>query len=199
MKNLCLLLISLTVIPMLWFSSCAKTEDNNDGIKPVIDSLSFRFNANDTINKNGTIIKINDSTSINKELDTLVIGKMLYMSGKFSSNKVNGLSGYKVELWYRLRNDSLNKEIDEKLKAIGRSIFGLTDADIWNNKLMTIPDSISRTERGKYVQDTTVFYSPIEGDCKVNVVCGDIYGNRDSIQFPVRLLSRKSIYDSRSK
>lgn len=198
MKNLCLLLIGLTIIPILWFSSCAKTEDNNDGIKPVIDSLSFRFNANDTINWEGTFIKINDSTSRKKEPDTLVIGKMLYMSGKFSSNKINALSGYKVELWYKLMNKD-KKEIDEKLRAIGKSIFGQTDADIWNNRLMTIFDTISKIEKGKNGQDTTVLYSPIAGEYKVNVVCGDIYGNRDSIQFPVRLLTRESIYNSRKK
>ncbi|MDR1707065.1 MAG: hypothetical protein LBR46_03590 [Prevotella sp.] len=196
MKNLCLLLIGLTIIPMLWFSSCAKTEEDNDKIAPVIGIV--RFNSNDTINWKGIIIKINDSTFTNRELDTLTIGKVLYLSGKFSSNKDNALSGYKAELWYKSRSKNL-KERDDTLKAIGKSIFGMTDADIWNNRLMTIPDSISRTERGKNVQDTTVFYFPIEGDYKVNVVCGDIYGNRDSIQFPVRLLSRKSIYDSRNK
>ncbi|MFV0537677.1 MAG: hypothetical protein ACK5M3_09930 [Dysgonomonas sp.] len=198
MKNLCLLLIGLTIIPMIWFSSCVKTEDNNDGIKPVIDSLSFRFNANDTINWEGTFITINDSTSRNKELDTLVIGKMLYMSGKFSSNKLNALSGYKVELWYKLTNKT-KKEIDAKLIAIGKSIYGQTDADIWNNRLMTILDTISKIEKGKNGQDTTVLYFPIAGDYKVNVVCGDIFGNRDSIRFPVRLLSRESIYNSRNK
>lgn len=196
MKNLCLLLIGLTIIPMLWFSSCAKTEEDNDKIAPVIGIV--RFNSNDTINWKGIIIKINDSTFTNRELDTLTIGKVLYLSGKFSSNKDNALSGYKAELWYKSRSKNL-KERDDTLKGIGKSIFGMTDADIWNNRLMTIPDSISRTERGKNVQDTTVFYFPIEGDYKVNVVCGDIYGNRDSIQFPVRLLSRKSIYDSRNK
>ncbi|MFT4222700.1 hypothetical protein [Dysgonomonas sp.] len=196
MKNLCLLLIGLTIIPMLWFSSCAKTEEDNDKIAPVIGIV--RFNSNDTINWKGIIIKINDSTFTNRELDTLTIGKVLYLSGKFSSNKDNALSGYKAELWYKSRSKNL-KERDDTLKAIGKSIFGMTDVDIWNNRLMTIPDSISRTERGKNVQDTTVFYFPIEGDYKVNVVCGDIYGNRDSIQFPVRLLSRKSIYDSRNK
>lgn len=183
---------------MIWFSSCVKTEDNNDGIKPVIDSLSFRFNANDTINWEGTFITINDSTSRNKELDTLVIGKMLYMSGKFSSNKLNALSGYKVELWYKLTNKT-KKEIDAKLIAIGKSIYGQTDADIWNNRLMTILDTISKIEKGKNGQDTTVLYFPIAGDYKVNVVCGDIFGNRDSIRFPVRLLSRESIYNSRNK
>lgn len=196
MKNLCLLLIGLTIIPMLWFSSCAKTEEDNDKIAPVIGIV--RFNSNDTINWKGIIIKINDSTFTNRELDTLTIGKVLYLSGKFSSNKDNALSGYKAELWYKSRSKNL-RERDDTLRAIGKSIFGMTDADIWNNRLMTIPDSISRTERGKNVQDTTVFYFPIEGDYKVNVVCGDIYGNRDSIQFPVRLLSRKSIYDSRNK
>ncbi len=198
MKNLYLLLISLTIIPMLWFSSCAKTEDNNDGIKPVIDSLSFRFNANDTINWKGTFITINDSTSRKKEPDTLVIGKMLYMSGKFSSNKINALSGYKVELWYKLMNKD-KKEIDEKLRAIGKSIFEQTDADIWNNRLIIIPDSISRTEENEAGINEPVIYKPIEGVDTLNVVCGDIYGNIDSIQFPVRLMSRKSIYDSRNK
>lgn len=197
MKNLCLLLIGLTIIPMLWFSSCAKTEDNNDKTPPVISNI--RINANDTINWQGTIIKINDSTAINKEPDTLVIGKMLYMSGKFSSNKINALSGYKVELWYKSENKKFGKERDDTLRAIGKSIFGQTDADIWNNRLGLILDSISRAEKGKNGQDTTVLYSPIAGDYKVNVVCGDIYGNRDSIQFPVRLLTRESIYNSRKK
>lgn len=197
MKNLCLLLIGLTIIPMIWFSSCAKTEDDNDKITPVISNV--RFNANDTINWQGSIIKINDSTSINKELDTLVVGKILYLSGKFSSNKINALSGYKVELWYKSENKKFGKERDDTLRAIGKSIYGLTDADIWNNRLALILDSISRAEKGKNGQDTTVFYFPITGDYKVNVVCGDIYGNRDSIQFPVRLLLRESIYNSRKK
>lgn len=197
MKNLCLLLISLIVIPVLWFSSCAKTEDNNDNISPVIDSLSIRFNFNDTIKWQGTSITIND-TLTKEGQDTLVIGKVIYMSGRFFTNKERALSGYKVDLYYKLINKS-QKEINNTLTAVGASIFGKTDTIIRMNRLITIPDFTSIMEDNESGVKTPVIYSPVEGDYTLNVVCGDIYGNRDSLQFPVKLLSRKSIYDSRKK
>jgi hypothetical protein len=181
---------------MLWFSSCAKTEDNNDGIAPVISNI--RFNSNDTINWEGTIIKINDSTSTSRELDTLVIGKILYMSGYFSTNNTKALSGYKVELWYKLINSDM-EVLDDTLTAIGKNIYGMTEADIWNNRLIQIPDSVSRTEENEAGIDVSVIYKPIAGDYTVNVACGDIYGNKDSTLFSIRLLSRETIYNSRNK
>lgn len=195
MRNLCLLLIVLTIIPMLWFSSCAKSEDNNDSIKPVIESI--RFNFNDTIMWQGTGITIND-TLTKQGQDTIVIGKILYMSGHFYTNKDHALSGYKVDLWYKLINKD-QKVIDGILTGVGAGIFGRTDTIIRMNRLVTIPDSISKTEKNEAGIDVSVIYKPVEGEHTLNVVCGDIYGNRDSLQFPVKLLSRKSIYNSRKK
>ncbi|GAB6007979.1 hypothetical protein [Dysgonomonas reticulitermitis] len=197
MKNLCLLLISLTIIPMIWFSSCTKTEDNNDNIPPVIDSLSIRFNFNDTIKWQNTSITIND-TLTKEGQDTLVVGKVIYMSGRFFTNKERALSGYKVDLYYKLINES-QKEINDTLTAVGAGIFGKTDTIIRMNRLITIPDFISIMENNESGVKVPVIYYPVEGDHTLNVVCGDIYGKRDSIQFPVKLLSRKSIYDSRKK
>jgi hypothetical protein len=182
---------------MLWFSSCAKTNNSNDNIPPVIDSLSIRFNFNDTIKWQGTDITINDTLTKERQ-DTLVIGKMIYMSGRFFTNKERALSGYKVNLYYKLINRS-RKERYDTLTAVGAGIFGKTDTIIRMNRLIMIPDSISIKEKNESDVEVPVIYYPMEGNYKVNVVCGDIYSNRDSIQFPVKLLSRKLIYDSRKK
>jgi hypothetical protein len=180
---------------MLWLSSCAKTEDNNDNIPPVIENI--RFNFNDTIKWQGTSITIND-TLTKEGQDTLVVGKVIYMSGRFFTNKERALSGYKVDLYYKLW-DKKDKIRNDTLTSVGVSIFGRSDTTIWLNRLITISDSTSIMENNESGVKVPVIYYPIEGDHTLNVVCGDIYGKRDSLQFPVKLLSRKSIYDSRKK
>lgn len=195
MKNFCLFLICLIIFPMLYFSSCAKEENNNDGVKPKISEVMF--NSNDTIMWKGTAIRINHPAT-KEEMDTLVIGKLAYMSGRFTSNKEKALSGYKVEFYFKMKNKDTGEVIDDTLRAVGTTIYGKNDTIVKRNNLVLIPDTTSisivvdgKTEKGMYY--------PVEGEYKINIVCGDIYGNRDSIQHDVRLLSRRSIYDSRNK
>jgi len=181
-------------LPAVWFSSCAKEENDNDGVPPRISDI--RFNLKDTIVFNETSITIN-GTATKGETDTLVIGKLAYIAGHFSTNKDSVLSGYAVFLYVKMYNK--NKVINDTLRAVGGNIFGRTDVIISRNNLITIPDSISKREKTAAGADTTSIYYPQEGDYVAEIKCGDIYGNRDSISHPIRLMSRQSIYDSRTK
>lgn len=188
MKNLCLAIIFLTVVPMVWFSSCAKVE-SDDTQNPVVSEV--RFNTDDTIMWKGDTIRINSSknTSENR-IDTLVIGKIIYMTARFTDNVA--LSGYIV------RMDSVQPSIQKKdsafiFKTTGLNIFRKTDTIIKLNKLIQIPDTLSG--RNAKVR------KPVRqgDDYKMWVVVGDMANNRDSISPRVKLLTRDSIYQIRKK
>jgi hypothetical protein len=190
MKNFRLSLILLIVLSVLSYSSCAKDDNDNDGIEPQISDI--RFNFNDTIMWEDTAITIND-TLTKETMDTLVIGKIAYMSGRFTTNKDNALSGYKVIFNFKMK-DRKDNIVDTFLVAVGANIFGQTDISISRNNLLILPDSILRREESE-----NIYYYPMEGEANLDIACIDIYGNLNSITHPVKLLSRETIYNSRSE
>lgn len=183
------------LIPVIYFSSCAKDENDDDKERPRI--VYAHINVNDTLyvaDKNITI-KLNDSLSSNHEIDTLTIGKWVYINAKFHDDK--GLSTFKVET--RLRYVSKTgtegeKILDTLFVKLGRNIFGKDTIEVAQNRLMQIPDTITR----KY-DNIPVKLGLVANDYPFKVVCLDISGKRDSIQVPVRVIHRKTIYDGRFK
>ncbi|MDR0824982.1 MAG: DUF4625 domain-containing protein [Prevotella sp.] len=196
MKNFCLILIILIIVPAAWFSSCSGSDDYNDNEKPVISNV--RFNSNDTIIYNNETITINDSlnTEANR-IDTLVIGKIVYLTARFQDNLA--LSGYKVALDSVLENRGNGKDSAYTFYALGANIFGekrdVKDTIIRRNNLLTIPNFFLRAKTNETV--------PIrEGEYSMKVVCGDKYGgenSRDSVISKVMLFSRETIYNIRKK
>lgn len=198
MKKFNVFLLSIFLIPTLYFSSCAK-EDDDDFEVPSI--LYARMNMHDTLyTKDAIKITLNDSTIVGYEIDTVVIGKWLFIDAAFL-DKGRGLSSFKVETELRYKyggNNSENLEMykDSILKIMrrGNNIYGRDTAFIYGNRLVKIADSISRNYNG-----TSVPLKLVEGDYDTKIVCMDIAGNKDSIEFPVRYLSRSSVIKARQK
>lgn len=200
MQKFSLSIIFLILVPALYFSSCAEDENKDDNERPKI--VYARINVNDTLyvtdsiySKEAVILGLNDSLSINHKIDTLTIGKWVYINAEFHDDK--GLSTFKVET--RLRYASEVGTEDEKILdtlfiKLGRNIFGKDTIEVTRNRLMLIPDTIIR----KY-DNIPVKLGLVPNDYPFKVVCLDISGKRDSIQFPVRLLFRKTIYEDRFK
>jgi len=204
MRKFSLFIILAIVSPTLYFSSCAKVDDVDDNIRPVI--MYAMMNVNDTLykrNSDGTaeVIKLNDSTNLNHQIDTLVIGKWLYISAQFIDNYK--LSTFKVEtnLRYRYKGDPVENQESDTYKdsilevvKLGRNIFGKDSITVTGNRLLQIPDTITRMYK-----NVPYRLGLIAGDYPLKVVCMDVAGNRDSVTFPVRYLHRSIVYEARGK
>lgn len=194
MKNFYPALIILTTILSICFSSCSSSDSHEDNEKPTISNV--RFNYNDTIIYNGIRIKINDSLNMNSDrIDTLVIGKMIYLTAHFRDNLA--LSSYKVVLDSLAENKGTGNDSVFTFEALGADIFGykkdITDTIISRNELLTTPNYFIRSQKGDTLQIR-------EGAYQIKVVCGDKYGgenSRDSVVSKIMLYSRKTIYDIR--
>lgn len=197
MQKFSLSIIVFILFPVFYFSSCAEDENEEDKEIPKIEYA--HINVNDTLyvtDRNYTeedvTIKLNDSLSINHEIDTLTIGKWIYINAAFSDDK--NLSTFKVETKLRYKSKTGENILDTLFVKLGRNIFGETQIKVSRNKLMQVPDTITR----RY-NNIPIKLGLIEGDYDFKVVCLDISGKRDSIIFPVRIIPRKTIYEDRFK
>ncbi|MFV0417644.1 MAG: hypothetical protein ACK5KT_02770 [Dysgonomonas sp.] len=200
MQKFSLSIILLLLVPTLYFSSCAEDENKDDNESPKI--VYAHINVNDTLYVTDTVyskqevtLKLNDSLSLNHEIDTLTIGKWVYVNAEFRDDK--SLSTFKVETTLRYKSKAGtgdDKTLDTLFVKLGRNIFGKDTIQVAQNRLMQIPDTITR----KY-NNIPVKMGLVPNDYQFKVVCLDASGKRDSIQFPVRLLFRKTIYNDRFK
>ncbi len=213
MKNLYFFLISLIIVPAIYFSSCAKVEDD-DTVPPIV--ADAWMNRNDTIiyfnaNKERIVVKINDSTKVKqkdgnrKTIDTLIAGKWLYISASFT-DETNNLSSFKVggKLRYKHITKIKGKEKYDSIFSfvkVGRNIFGnKSPISVYNNRLIEIPDTIivNRRKNNISITDTTVIHT--DTIYNLYIVCMDQAGNKDSISnHQVRILHRKTLIDALSK
>lgn len=198
MKKFNIFLLSIIIVPCLYFSSCAKDE-NEDFDAPSI--LYVRMNLHDTLyNKEGQKIILNDSTNLDYLIDTVVMDKWLFIDAAFLEEG-SGLSSFKVEteLRYKYNGDRLEdhemyKDSILKIMRRGNNIYDKDTAFIYGNRLVKLTDSIARNYKG-----TSVPLKLVEGDYDTKVVCMDIAGNKDSIIFPVRYLYRSTVLKNRMK
>lgn len=198
MRKLNLFFLLTVLLPCIYFSSCEKG-DSTDVDLPIV--VYAKMNVNDTLYPSkGIEIKLNDSTNVYHEIDTVVIGKWMYINASFI-DKGKGLSSFKVEtnLTYRYKGNDIEAGSSDKYKdsimpiiKVGGVIYGKDTATVARNWLVLIQDSITKSYSG-----STVRLGLVEDDYITKVVCMDIEGNRDSISFPVRFLNRKTIYESR--
>lgn len=197
MRQFSLFLILCMLMPVIYFSSCAEDENEDDNERPVVEYA--HINVNDTLyvrdkdySKEEIILKLNDSLNIHHEIDTMTIGKWMVINAAFRDDK--GLSSFKVEtrLRYKARPGGNDEELDTIFFKLGRNIFGKDTIKVARNRLMQIPDSITRMyDRVPIKMDL------IPNDYDVKVTCIDVSGKRDSITFPIRVIHRKTIYDAR--
>jgi len=152
MRNLCLSIIALILFSVIYFSSCAKVEENNVE-RPTVTNI--RFNESDTIvyRDAGDVrrsILFNDSSKIRLPLDTFVLNKWLYVSadlhaeGKLSSFIVRGKLTYK----------SINGYSDSIFKLVrsGQNIYSnKEDSSVYRNRLLQIFDTIKDASRNVIV------------------------------------------------
>ncbi|MFV0311146.1 MAG: hypothetical protein ACK5KN_05795 [Dysgonomonas sp.] len=196
MRNFCLFIVSLILLTGLYFSSCAKVEDDETE-PPVISDV--RINKNDTLMYGNLVVKINDSLNDNpNRMDTVIATKWMYIYARFTDNE--GLSTFKVEINPEYRDKRGRENVKDSIMPIiklGQMIFNQKDITVYRNRLVQIPDTITRTRKDgdKLVMDTLVLTQKIY-DMKVAVI--DKAGNGDSIMdYKVVLMNRKALYDVR--
>jgi hypothetical protein len=180
----------------LYFSSCAKVEDDETE-PPVISDV--RINKNDTLMYGNLVVKINDSLNDNpNRMDTVIATKWMYIYARFTDNE--GLSTFKVEINPEYRDKRGRENVKDSIMPViklGQMIFNQKDITVYRNRLVQIPDTITRTRKDgdKLVMDTLVLTQKIY-DMKVAVI--DKAGNGDSIMdYKVVLMNRKALYDVR--
>ncbi|HMM02215.1 MULTISPECIES: hypothetical protein [unclassified Dysgonomonas] len=196
MRNFCLFIVSLILLTGLYFSSCAKVEDDETE-PPVISDV--RINKNDTLMYGNLVVKINDSLNDNpNRMDTVIATKWMYIYARFTDNE--GLSTFKVEINPEYRDKRGRENVKDSIMPViklGQMIFNQKDITVYRNRLVQIPDTITRTRKDgdKLVMDTLVLTQKIY-DMKVAVI--DKAGNGDSIMdYKVVLMNRKALYDVR--
>ncbi|MBB4035734.1 hypothetical protein GGR21_001629 [Dysgonomonas hofstadii] len=212
MKNFCFAVIAVILLPVIYFSSCAKVEDNNVA-QPTISNI--RFNESDTIvyTDDSNIkrsIRFNDSVYAleYRKTDTLIPGKWVYISadlhadGKLSTFIVRGNLTYKSK---SIKNypDSIYEIIRS-----GQGIFSdKTDSTVYRNRLLQIPDTIIDNNRKLFlnnewrtVVDTLYLYK--EEPYKLMTVLMDRFGNvSDSTKDirQIKFLTRKELRELKGK
>lgn len=201
MRNFCLILITIIIVPAVWFSSCSKSETYDTDDTPIVSDVRFNFD-DSLMYADGTIIYLNDSTNTAPgRIDTLIIGKIVYLTARFQDNI--GLSSYRVKMVIdssRLTptNDSLLSFYSLGADIYSSNKYKIKDTIIRKNTLITIPTYALRTDKETLLRDTVAIY---QGDYIMQIACGNIAGNKDSTSFAyrVKLLSRDSIYAIRKK
>ncbi|SBV93238.1 hypothetical protein [uncultured Dysgonomonas sp.] len=196
MRNFCLFLVSLILLTGLYFSSCAKVEDDETEPPTISD---VRINKNDTLMYGNLVVKINDSLNTNpNRIDTVITKKWMYIYARFTDNE--GLSTFKVEINPEYKDKRGRESVKDSIMPViklGQMIFNQKDITVYRNRLAQIPDTITRTRKDgeKLVMDTLVLTQKIY-DMKVAVI--DKAGNGDSIiDYKVVLMNRKTLYDVR--
>ena len=209
MKNFCLVIISVLLLPVIYFSSCAKVDENNVS-RPVVSDI--RFNENDTIAYwDGEIrrsLRFNDSLNFERTIDTLIPGKWLNVSanlfaeGKLSTFIIRGKVTYNSHFKYAEPNvDSIFEIV-----RLGQDIYdNKKDCTmIIKNRLLIIPDTI-RAQRyfrstTKTVMDTLVIKMDQLYD--ISVILMDQFGNlSDSVNEyrQVKFMTREQLLEARGK
>ncbi|MDR1503757.1 MAG: hypothetical protein LBT43_15020 [Prevotella sp.] len=196
MRNFCLFIVSLILLTGLYFSSCAKVEDDETEPPAISD---VRINKNDTLMYGNLVVKINDSLNENpNRMDTVIATKWMYIYARFTDNE--GLSTFKVEINPEYKDKRGRESVKDSIMPVvrlGQMIFNQKDITVYRNRLVQIPDTITRTRKDgdKLVMDTLVLTQKIY-DLKVAVI--DKAGNGDSIMdYKVALMNRKTLYDVR--
>lgn len=196
MRNFCLFIVSLILLTGLYFSSCAKVEDDETEPPAISD---VRINKNDTLMYGNLVVRINDSLNENpNRMDTVITKKWMYIYARFTDNE--GLSTFKVEINPEYKDKRGRESVKDSIMPVvrlGQMIFNQKDITVYRNRLVQIPDTITRTRKDgdKLVMDTLVLTQKIY-DMKVAVI--DKAGNGDSIMdYKVVLMNRKTLYDVR--
>ncbi|WP_419034431.1 hypothetical protein [Dysgonomonas gadei] len=196
MRNFCLFIVSLILLTGLYFSSCAKVEDDETEPPAISD---VRINKNDTLMYGNLVVRINDSLNENpNRMDTVITKKWMYIYARFTDNE--GLSTFKVEINPEYKDKRGRESVKDSIMPVvrlGQMIFNQKDITVYRNRLVQIPDTITRTRKDgdKLVMDTLVLTQKIY-DMKVAVI--DKAGNGDSIMdYKVILMNRKTLYDVR--
>lgn len=196
MRNFCSFIVSLILLTGLYFSSCAKVEDDETEPPAISD---VRINKNDTLMYGNLVVRINDSLNENpNRMDTVITKKWMYIYARFTDNE--GLSTFKVEINPEYKDKRGRESVKDSIMPVvrlGQMIFNQKDITVYRNRLVQIPDTITRTRKDgdKLVMDTLVLTQKIY-DMKVAVI--DKAGNGDSIMdYKVILMNRKTLYDVR--
>ncbi|MDH6309096.1 hypothetical protein M2451_001667 [Dysgonomonas sp. PFB1-18] len=194
MRKFCFAIILFILLPLIYFSSCEKGDDWSEE-RPVISDI--RFNESDTLMygpsaAEKTVILINDSSVMNRTMDTAIVSRWLYITAHFSGS--NDLSSFKVGgiLTYKTK---AGLEIKDTIMRLGQSIFNKKDTLVYKNKLIQIPDSLDRTIDGVSHRGGLQ-----EGEYKLSILCMDKAGKKsDSILHSVTILRRATILAARQK
>jgi hypothetical protein len=180
----------------MYFSSCAKVE-GDETEPPAISDV--RINKNDTLVFGNLTVRINDSLNVNpNRMDTVIATKWMYIYVRFTDNE--GLSTYKVEINPEYKDKRGRENIEDSIMPIvklGQMIFNQTDITVYRNRLVQIPDTITRMRKDAdgLIMDTLALTQKIY-DLKVAVI--DKAGNGDSIMdYKVVLMNRKALHDIR--
>jgi len=210
MKNFCISVIVIILLPVIYFSSCAKVEDNNVA-RPTISNL--RFNESDTMlyyddSNIRRSIRFNDSVYTNRQIDTLIPGKWLYVSadmhaeGKLSTFIVRG------ELRYISKEDKGYPDSIYKITRLGLNIFSdKQDSTVYRNRLIQIPDTLRISSRrfimdGKVRNEEDTLYLYTEEPYELMTVLMDRFGNSSDSTKDVRqvkFLTRKELIEIKGK
>ncbi|EGK00820.1 hypothetical protein [Dysgonomonas gadei] len=198
MRNFCLFIVSLILLTGLYFSSCAKVEDDETEPPAISD---VRINKNDTLMYGNLVVRINDSLNENpNRMDTVIATKWMYIYARFTDKGGSLLSTFKVEINPEYKDKRGRESVKDSIMPVvrlGQMIFNQKDITVYRNRLVQIPDTITRTRKDgdKLVMDTLVLTQKIY-DLKVAVI--DKAGNGDSIMdYKVVLMNRKTLYDVR--
>jgi hypothetical protein len=195
MKQFIILFISVLIIFSLLYS-CEEDEFSKDKIPPVISKV--KIGTKDTIivvNPDGTREVLYINTNPNPEIDTLILNKRVFFTGRFADETPKNLSSYRIVIAYDSSNWVQPEVRDTSvymIKGFG-SIFGKTDTMVVNQQDMILPDdSLRSTSLNRYLKVR-------EGRYRFIVSCGDISGNEVTETFYTTILSRNTIIKNRNK
>lgn len=187
MKKLIIIILAISSIILY---SCEKSTERNDFESPIISDIHLNISreAVDTIGK----IKINSNPD--RDIDTLVIGRDIYISLRVSDNDC--LSTLRVAINPIDPNNTggpnNSEELTEKyftaMPKVYTGIFGKKDTTFTKVYFGNIPPYYKHSN-GKDIINI------IEGDYHLNVSAVDYSGNQsDTLAYKViKILSRESI------
>ena len=182
--------LSVLFFILIALSSCMSNTENNDKEKPVISDIYYNF----TLVKQDTLMYgINDSILLNRNrdalIDTLIIGKPIYLSAHFHDN--DQLSSYYLSLdsLEYMPADSIFADKAFTFKKGFSNIFAKKDTILVKQYFASIPDSISVGAGYLHTR---------EGNYLLRIRCVDIAGNStDSLGYTkeVKLFKRQTLLE----
>lgn len=180
MKKRNLLIFSI-VLSLFLYISCSG-DDEGSGNPPTISYVSINVPDTMVIDPTNTIIlnPVGTTTPI------LGLGKWMYLNARFQDDA--DLSSFSVKL--TLRSDKERSGVDTTyLISKGfTTIFGKRDVTVVRQSIVQIPDSIT------YSRNSTTVKVPIEqGTYNVQILCMNIYGQKDSVQYNIELFRPDTI------